>query len=139
LLDEALEAFWNMEEDGCPPDEFSCNVIDRGFLRHRDDSRAVLEDSMQFRQLLCSYLVYKKAFQLGYEFYAIVCKKSLKKTWCVFRLLLWWFILQGLIELIINHRHVGILLLKHGLPSTSIIGAFRGTFKYHLVPISISR
>jgi hypothetical protein len=90
-----------MEEDGCPPDEFSCNAINRGFLRHRDDSRAVLEDSMQFRQLLCSYLVYKKAFQL-----------------------------EG---------HVGILLLKHGLPSTSIIGAFRGTFKNHLVPISISR
>jgi len=35
-----------MEEDGCPPDEFSCNVINRGFPRHRDDSRAVLEDSM---------------------------------------------------------------------------------------------
>ena len=79
LLDEALEASWNMEEDGCPPDEFSYNVINRGFLRHRDDSRAVLEDSMQFRQLLCSYLVCKKAFQLGYEFYAIVCKRSLKK------------------------------------------------------------
>jgi hypothetical protein len=33
-----------------------------------------------------------------------------------------------LIELIINHRHVGILLLKHGLPSTSIIGCFQRCF-----------
>jgi pentatricopeptide repeat protein len=41
LLDEALEAFRNMEEDGCPPDEFSYNVIIRGFLQHKDESRAV--------------------------------------------------------------------------------------------------
>jgi pentatricopeptide repeat protein len=30
-----------MEEDGCPPNEWSYNVIIRGFLRHRDESRAV--------------------------------------------------------------------------------------------------
>jgi pentatricopeptide repeat protein len=41
LLDEALEAFRNMEDDGCPPDEFSYNVIIRGFLQHKDESRAV--------------------------------------------------------------------------------------------------
>ena len=41
LLDEALEAFRKMEEDGCPPNEWSYNVIIRGFLRHRDESRAV--------------------------------------------------------------------------------------------------
>jgi pentatricopeptide repeat protein len=40
LLDEALEAFRNMEGDGCPPDEFSYNVIIRGFLQHKDESRA---------------------------------------------------------------------------------------------------
>jgi len=37
LLDEALEAFWNMEEDGCPPDKFSYNVIIQGFLQHKDE------------------------------------------------------------------------------------------------------
>jgi pentatricopeptide repeat protein len=30
-----------MEEDGCPPDEISYNVIIRGFLHHKDESRAV--------------------------------------------------------------------------------------------------
>jgi pentatricopeptide repeat protein len=40
LLDEALEAFRNMEGDGCPPDEFSYNVIIRGFLQYKDESRA---------------------------------------------------------------------------------------------------
>jgi pentatricopeptide repeat protein len=30
-----------MEEDGCPPDEIFYHVIIRGFLQHKDESRAV--------------------------------------------------------------------------------------------------
>jgi pentatricopeptide repeat protein len=41
LVDEAFEAFRKMEEDGYSPDEWSYNVIIRGFLQHKDASRAV--------------------------------------------------------------------------------------------------
>ncbi|KAG6738019.1 hypothetical protein POTOM_059555 [Populus tomentosa] len=41
LVDEAFEAFRKMEEDGCSPDEWSYNVIIRGFLQHKDASRVV--------------------------------------------------------------------------------------------------
>lgn len=44
-------------------------------------------------------------------------------------MILCWFIEQGLLEFIINPWHVGIWILKHGHPSMSIIGAFRGSFK----------
>ena len=41
LVDEAFEAFRKMEEDGYSPDEWSYKVIIRGFLQHKDASRAV--------------------------------------------------------------------------------------------------
>jgi len=41
LVGEAFEAFRKMEEDGYSPDEWSYNVIIRGFLQHKDASRAV--------------------------------------------------------------------------------------------------
>lgn len=47
--------------------------------------------------------------------YAIVCKKSLKKLYCIFHLLLCWFIQRGLMELIRNHWHIGIWIFKYGL------------------------